>query len=103
MRTSEIWQPAFADGGDSLAALARTYAPGVAIIANGGLHDMARAGQARAAGADIVAVGRGALANPDLPRLLAGALPPRTFDNGILGPIANIKPSELAFSAVQAD
>ena len=94
----EAWQPAFAEGGDSLVTLARRYAPGVAIIANGGLHDVERAGEVLAAGADVVALGRGALANPDLPQRLARELAPRAFDSAILGPIADIKAQELALT-----
>lgn len=96
----EAWQPAFADGGDSLVALARKYAPGVAIIANGGLHDVQRAGEVRAAGADVLALGRGALANPDMPTLWQRELAPRVFDSAILGPIADIKESELALAVI---
>lgn len=95
----EAWQPAFADEGESLVALARRHAPGVAIIANGSLHDVARAGEVLDAGADVVALGRGALANPDMPQRLTSALAPRAFDGGILGPIADIKAQELAFVA----
>ncbi|HEY0489221.1 MAG TPA: NADH:flavin oxidoreductase [Telluria sp.] len=97
----EAWQPAFEGGQDSLAALARRYAPDVALIANGGLHDVARAAQVLDDGADIVALGRGALANPDMPKLIAMQEQPRPFDPAILGPIANIKDSELAFEGVQ--
>ncbi|MGJ9418959.1 NADH:flavin oxidoreductase [Massilia sp. CMS3.1] len=93
----EAWQPAFEGGTDSLVALARRYAPGVPIIANGSLHSVERAAQALELGADVVALGRGALANPDLPALFAQGRAPREFDGAILGPIANIKESELAF------
>ncbi|WP_315388369.1 NADH:flavin oxidoreductase [uncultured Stenotrophomonas sp.] len=92
----EAWQPAFVGETESLAALARRYAPGVPLIANGGLHDLARAGQLLDQGADIVALGRGALANPDLPRRIQNGEPLRQFDASILGPIADIKGSELA-------
>lgn len=92
----EAWQPAFAGGAHSLIALARRHAPGVTIIANGSLHSIARAGEALAAGADIVAVGRAALANPDLPRRWRSGADTRAFDSAILGPIADIKDSELA-------
>lgn len=95
----EAWQPAFAEGGQSLVALARRYARGVAIIANGGLHEVERAGQVLEAGADVLALGRGALANPDMPLLLAGLGAPRPFDGGILEPIADIKERELAFKS----
>lgn len=91
----EAWQPAFAGGSDSLVTLARRHAAGVTIIANGSLDSIERATQALAAGADIVAVGRAALANPDLPRLFERGSAPRAFDSAILGPIADIKESEL--------
>jgi 2,4-dienoyl-CoA reductase-like NADH-dependent reductase (Old Yellow Enzyme family) len=92
----EAWQPAFEGTGDSLVALARRYAPNVTIIANGGLHTAQRISQALEAGADIVTVGRGALANPDLPMILAKGREPREFDSSILQPIASIKDDELA-------
>ncbi|KEZ65927.1 NADH:flavin oxidoreductase, partial [Pseudomonas amygdali pv. tabaci str. ATCC 11528] len=94
----EAWQPAFAQGDASLVKLARRYAPDVALIANGGLHDPEKADQVLHQGADIIAVGKGALANPDLPQLLRQGEPLRDFDPAILGPIANIKDSELAFN-----
>jgi len=46
-------------------------------------------------GADIVTIGRGALANPDLPRRLSDRGMLNDFDPTILGPIANIKETEL--------
>ncbi len=92
----EAWQPAFEGTRDSLVTLARRYAPNVTITANGGLHTAERIENALAAGADLVTVGRGALANPDLPKLLAKQREPRTFDSSILQPIASIKPEELA-------
>ncbi|KAA8697574.1 NADH:flavin oxidoreductase / NADH oxidase family [Pseudomonas caricapapayae] len=91
----QAWQPAFAPGEASLIELARRYAPDVALIANGGLHDPEKAGQVLREGADIIAVGKGALANPDLPRRLLEGGAIRDFDPAILGPIANIKDSEL--------
>ncbi|RMR30397.1 NADH:flavin oxidoreductase [Pseudomonas syringae group genomosp. 3] len=91
----QAWQPAFAQGEASLVRLARRYAPDVALIANGGLHDPEKAAQVFRDGADIIAVGKGALANPDLPRLLLEGGAIREFDPAILGPIANIKDSEL--------
>lgn len=95
----EAWKPAFEGGSDSLIALARRHAPGVTIIANGGLHSIDRAGEALELGADIIALGRGALANPDMPRVFELQNEPRAFDGSILGPIANIKDRELAFNA----
>ncbi|MET0982864.1 MAG: NADH:flavin oxidoreductase [Telluria sp.] len=93
----EAWQPAFEGGSDSLVALARRYAPAIPVIANGSLHSVERAGQALELGADVVSLGRGALANPDIPALFAQEQAPRAFDGAILGPIADIKESELAF------
>jgi 2,4-dienoyl-CoA reductase-like NADH-dependent reductase (Old Yellow Enzyme family) len=49
-----------------------------------------------AAGADIVALGKVALANPDFPNRVRAEREVAAFDPAILGPIANIKPSELA-------
>jgi 2,4-dienoyl-CoA reductase-like NADH-dependent reductase (Old Yellow Enzyme family) len=95
----EAWKPAFENGSESMIALARRYAPNVTVIANGSLHDIDRAGEALELGADIVALGRGALANPDMPKVLENRNEPRAFDSAILGPIANIKDSELAFGA----
>jgi 2,4-dienoyl-CoA reductase-like NADH-dependent reductase (Old Yellow Enzyme family) len=92
----EAWQPAFEGGSDSLVALARRHAPEVTIIANGSLHGLERAAEILAHGADLVALGRGALANPDLPHRLARGAALREFDGAILGPIADVKDSELA-------
>lgn len=91
----EAWQPAFAQGNSSLVELARRYAPKVAIIANGGLDKSQRAGQVVRDGADMIALGKAALANPDLPRRLATHTDLARFDTSILGPIADIKDSEL--------
>jgi len=92
----EAWQPAFGEDGPSLVDLARKFAPKATIIANGGLHDIERATGALAKGADIITFGRGALANPDLPCRIEAQSHVREFDPAILGPIANIKDSELA-------
>ncbi|MFK3971374.1 NADH:flavin oxidoreductase [Pseudomonas sp. NPDC087358] len=92
----EAWQPAFASSTTSLAALARRHAPGVVLIANGALHNEEHAKAVLADGADILAIGKAALANPDYPNRLAGGHTLSAFDTSILGPIANIKESELA-------
>lgn len=47
-----------------LVQLARWYAKDITIIANGGLHDVCRAVEVLEHGADIIALGRGALSNP---------------------------------------
>lgn len=92
----KAWEPAFEGGHDSLVALARRYAPHVPLIANGGVQDPAQAQDVLAAGADIVALGKAALANPDFPNRIRAAQEVSAFDPAILGPVANIKPSELA-------
>ncbi|WP_415797524.1 tRNA-dihydrouridine synthase [Comamonas aquatilis] len=92
----EAWQPAFGTHGPTLVQLARRYAKGPAIIANGGLHDASRALDVLEHGADIIALGRGALSNPDWPAKVQQGLALEEFDRSILGPIADIKASELA-------
>jgi 2,4-dienoyl-CoA reductase-like NADH-dependent reductase (Old Yellow Enzyme family) len=94
----EAWQPAFESTQDSLVALARRYAPNATIIANGSLHTAERMASVLSAGANLVTVGRGALANPDLPKVLESKREPKTFDGSILHPIASIKDSELAMT-----
>lgn len=92
----KAWEPAFEGGRDSLVALARRYAPDVPLIVNGGVLDAAQAREIMAAGADIVALGKAALANPDFPARIRSTREVAAFDPSILGPVANIKPSELA-------
>ncbi|GAB0114137.1 NADH:flavin oxidoreductase [Acidisoma sp. C75] len=90
------WQPAFTPGGPSLVQFAKRYAPKAAILANGGLHNIAQALAALEDGADIVTIARGAFANPDLPQRLRDGRMLNAFDPAILAPIANIKQTELA-------
>jgi 2,4-dienoyl-CoA reductase-like NADH-dependent reductase (Old Yellow Enzyme family) len=92
----EAWKPAFPSGGPSLMQLAKRYAPKAAIFANGSLHNVEQAMAALDDGAAIVTIGRGALANPDFPRRLSEHVVLRDFDPTILGPIANVKETELA-------
>jgi 2,4-dienoyl-CoA reductase-like NADH-dependent reductase (Old Yellow Enzyme family) len=91
----EAWTPAFTSEGPSLMRLAKRYAPKAAIFANGGLHNIEQAVAALDDGADIVTIARGALANPDLPKRLSDRGILNDFNPTILGPIANIKESEL--------
>ncbi len=92
----EAWQPAFAEDGPSLIRLAKRYAPKAVIIANGSLHNIERAAASLNDGADIITMGRGALANPDLPRRVSDRGVLNDFDPAILGPIADVKETELA-------
>jgi 2,4-dienoyl-CoA reductase-like NADH-dependent reductase (Old Yellow Enzyme family) len=92
----EAWKPAFVEGGPSLMHLAKRYAPTATIFANGSLHNIEQAVALLKDGADVITIGRGALANPDLPRRLSERAVLNDFDPTILGPIANIKETELA-------
>ena len=92
----EAWQPAFEGGKASLVALAHHFAPKVTIIANGGLDDLDRADSALTDGADVIALGKAALANPDYPERLASGQAMAAFDGSLLEPIADIKPNELS-------
>ncbi|AQH01454.1 NADH:flavin oxidoreductase [Burkholderia sp. KK1] len=91
----EAWRPAFDDTGPTLVELARRNAPRTPLIANGGLHDLDRALEILDQGADIVAIGRGALANPDWPQRVQRGTTIDEFNRSVLGPIADIKDSEL--------
>lgn len=91
----EAWKPAFADNALSLVALARKFAPGVTLIANGSLHQVPEAELSLQQGADLIALGRGALANHDWPERAQRGEPLREFNRDILGPIADIKACEL--------
>nr|WP_294169623.1 VOC family protein [uncultured Sphingomonas sp.] len=86
----EAWRPAFPGLGRSLASLAKMHS-GLPVIANGALHDPARAEAMLESGdADVVALARGALASPDWPNRVreANALP--EFDRQSLHPIADL-------------
>lgn len=91
----KAWEPAFPGGQESLVRLARRYAPDTMLIANGKLHEDERADTAFDDGADAIALGQAALANPDLPHKLAHRRPLVEFDGSLLSPMANIKESEL--------
>ncbi|GAO73608.1 putative oxidoreductase [Comamonas sp. E6] len=95
----EAWKPAFEVKGPTLVQLARRFAKDTTIIANGGLHDVSRALEVLEHGADIIALGRGALSNPDWPQKVQQGIALEEFDRSILGPIADIKASELAKAA----
>ncbi|WP_439542555.1 NADH:flavin oxidoreductase [Hyphomicrobium sp.] len=93
----EAWKPAFGTHGPSLVALARRYAWKTRIIANGNLQDLEKAQEVLQHGADIIALGKGALANPNLPLRASQNESVSEFDPSILGPIADIKEVELSY------
>jgi 2,4-dienoyl-CoA reductase-like NADH-dependent reductase (Old Yellow Enzyme family) len=85
----EAWRPAFG-GGPSLAALARRHG-GLPVIANGSLHAPAEAAAMVERGeADLVSLGRGALAHADWPRRVRAGHPLEAFDRALLSPIADL-------------
>jgi len=89
----EAWKPAFGDA-PSLAALARRHS-GLPVMANGSLHDPARAAAMLADGAaDLVSLGRGALTHADWPNRVRAGLPLDDFDRGLLSPLADLDNAE---------
>ncbi|MBN7807849.1 MULTISPECIES: NADH:flavin oxidoreductase [Agrobacterium] len=88
-------KPAFDGTDQSLTKLARKFAPNVPLIANGSAHSVDDVSAILDQGADMVAIGRSALANPDWPARVKNGKEIRTFDPSILQPIAHVKDSEL--------
>ncbi|MFB4390408.1 MULTISPECIES: NADH:flavin oxidoreductase [unclassified Pseudomonas] len=87
--------PAFLNNSSSLLSLARKFAPNTAIVTNGDLGTPENAAQALEEGGDIIAIGKAALANPDLPNKWRDNIETGAFDPSILQPIANIKDHEI--------
>ncbi|GAB3526337.1 oxidoreductase [Arthrobacter monumenti] len=91
--------PAFDDGEDSLAALAKQYSK-VTIIANGSLDDPETAASLVDDGAaDIVALGKAALANRNWPHRVRNNLDFDELDGALFAPVADIKDWELELPA----
>lgn len=79
----------FSDG-RTITAVAKQVT-GLPVIANGGMHDVRQAADVLEGGhADLLSIGRGALANPDLPRRLADGVELDRFDHAMLSPMATI-------------
>ena len=89
------FDPVFGSG-KSLAALAReALAKEVAIVACGKLNDPALAESMLADGiADVAAIAKGALADPDWPRKVAAGETARGFDPDMIRPYATIANTE---------
>ncbi len=82
--------PAFEQSA-SLAALAKKYS-GLPVIANGGVREPDLAlSVIEHLEADVVTLGRTALANPDWPTAVRNDTPLKDFDYAILAPIANLE------------
>jgi 2,4-dienoyl-CoA reductase-like NADH-dependent reductase (Old Yellow Enzyme family) len=89
----------FADG-RTITAVARAVT-GLPVIANGGMHDLRQAEQVLDEGhADLLSLGRGALANPDLPNRLGDGADLEPFDHAMLSPMATIS-NARSWRAVQ--
>ena len=88
--------PAFADGGKTLAELAKQYS-GLPVIANGHLDDPADAAAIIASGtADVVALAKPALANRDWPRRVRTGQPlSPDLPTDLFGPLADVKDWEI--------
>jgi 2,4-dienoyl-CoA reductase-like NADH-dependent reductase (Old Yellow Enzyme family) len=79
----------FSDG-RTITAVAKQVT-GLPVIANGGMHDLGQAADVLDGGhADLLSIGRGALANPDLPNRLADGVELDRFDHAMLSPMATI-------------
>ncbi|MBA2173763.1 NADH:flavin oxidoreductase [Halobacillus locisalis] len=88
--------PSFGDGTKTLAHAAKAYSQ-LPVIANGQLHDKDKALQLiEDEQADLVSIGTGALANPDLPNKVKDDKELNEFDfQKILLPLGTIKDHEL--------
>lgn len=90
--------PAFEDGGPSLAELARQHS-GVTVIANGNLDDPETAASLLTGPADVVALGKAALANRNWPHRVRNGLPFDELDTSLFAPVADVKDWELELPA----
>jgi 2,4-dienoyl-CoA reductase-like NADH-dependent reductase (Old Yellow Enzyme family) len=90
-------EPAFAGGGKTLAALAKQYSK-LSVIVNGSLDDPRDAARMIESGdADVVALGKPALANRDWPmRVRTGQTLSPDVPASLFGPIADVKDWEIA-------
>ncbi|KQM55165.1 NADH:flavin oxidoreductase [Sphingomonas sp. Leaf208] len=97
----KAWEPAFGEG-DSLAALAKRHS-GRPVLANGSLQDPARAIEMLSThGADMVTLGRGALANDDWPnRVATGEGGLVDFDSRILSPLADLQNADRTVARIK--
>lgn len=90
----QAWRPAFAGADPSFAALAKRHS-GLAVIANGSLHEDRRAEAMVMSGeADLVAFGRAALADHDLPLRHRERRALSSFDAAMLHPVADLANAE---------
>ena len=84
-------------GREPLTTLARRIT-GLPVIANGGLHDPDVADDVIERGyADLIALGRAALATPDWPKRISQSDPVVAFDHGMISPKASIENTDAWF------
>ena len=89
------YAPAFEEGGESLAALAKRHS-GLTVIANGQLDDPETAATLLGGGAaDVVALGKGALANRNWPNRVRNDIALDELDARLFAPVADVKDWEL--------
>jgi len=82
--------------GTALGALAR-HSTGLPVIANGGLHTVALVHEVLSEGeADLISLGRAALADPSWPNAIAEGRTPEPFDVALITPSASLDNSEDA-------
>ncbi len=85
--------PAF-DKGHSLAKLAKKFT-NIPVIANGGINNLSDALELTESDqADIVSIGKAALANPDWPNKIAEQNTLREFDFAMFNPLADLKTAQ---------
>lgn len=97
----EAWRPAFEEGA-SLASLAKRHG-GLPVLANGSLHDAARAAElVLDHGADAVTLGRGALTHADWPQRVSNGTGIDAFDRRILEPLADLDNADRIRAEAQA-
>ena len=91
--------PAFGEGGPSLAALAKQHT-GLTVIANGSLDEPEAAAALIADGqADVIALGKAALATRDWPRRARSNESLEELDGSVFAPVADVKDWELEHTA----
>lgn len=96
------YETAILDTGETITRLAR-HSTGLPVLANGGMHapDLART-VFDEGHADLVALGRGALANPDWPQVIAAGAHPVEFDRTLLSPDVTLGSQESWSARVPA-
>lgn len=90
-------EPAFA-GSPSLASLAKQIS-GLPVIANGGVSQPALAtAMLESNQADVISLGKTALANPDWPMAVQNSQPLNSFNFAMFSPIANLENARRYFA-----